>query len=35
LELKISIEEKKWVINLEKYVKNKLHIKIFVIKNIN
>jgi hypothetical protein len=27
LELKISIEEKKWVINIEKYVENKLHIK--------
>jgi hypothetical protein len=26
LELKISIEEKKWV-NIEKYVENKLHIK--------
>jgi hypothetical protein len=23
LELKISIEEKKWVINIEKYVENK------------
>jgi hypothetical protein len=32
---KISIEEKKWVINIEKYVENKLHIKIFGIKNIN
>jgi hypothetical protein len=27
LELKIAIEEKKWVINIEKYVDNKLHIK--------
>jgi hypothetical protein len=26
LELKISIEENKWV-NIEKYVENKLHIK--------
>jgi hypothetical protein len=34
LELKISIE-KKWVINIEKYVENKLHIKVFGIKNIN
>jgi hypothetical protein len=35
LELKISIKENKWVINIEKYVENKLHIKIFGIKNIN
>jgi hypothetical protein len=34
LELNISIEEKKGV-NIEKYVENKLHIKIFGIKNIN
>jgi hypothetical protein len=27
LELKISIEENKWIINIEKYVENKLHIK--------
>jgi hypothetical protein len=31
LELKISIEEKKGVINIEKYVENKLHIRIFGI----
>jgi hypothetical protein len=35
LELEISIEENKWVINIEKNVENKLHIKIFGIKNIN
>jgi hypothetical protein len=35
LEFKISIEEMKWVINIEKYVENKLHIKIIGIKNIN